>query len=191
MANRKYLRASQAFAEGGIAWSSDNIKASLVNAATYSAVDTATDQFFSTIPSTVADSANLASKTSSVPAYGTLDAADLTWTSVSGSVANYVVLWKDTGTPSTSPLITLFDTGANLPVTPIGGDITAVWSSGVDRIFTMCESLSEDEKITLWNLLKKWARWGGRHMGLELSKDGLWLPQITMVVHPPRVILAR
>lgn len=189
MANRMYLRGRQAFLEGSIAILSDNIKASLVNATTYSAVDTTTDQFFSTIPSTVADSANLASKTSGVPQYGTFDAADLTWTSVTGSVANYVVLWKDTGTPSTCPLICLFDTGANLPVTPIGGDITAQWSSGTDRIFTLCESLSEEEKITLWSLLKKWARkWGG--MGLEMSKDGLYLPQIKMVVHPPRIVLA-
>lgn len=185
-----YLKGRQAFLEGSIAALSDNIKASLVNATTYSAVDTTTDQFFNVIPATVADSANLASVTTTVPAPGTFDAADLTWTSVTGSVANYVVLWKDTTTPSTSPLICLFDTGANLPVSPIGGDITAVWSSGGDRIFTLCESLSDDEKITLWNLLKKWARWGGRHMGLELSKGGLWLPQITMVVHPPKLILA-
>jgi len=74
----------------------------------------------------------LASKTGSA---GTLSAANTVWTSVSGGQAAYIVLYKDTGSAATSPLIGLIDTATGLPVTPNGGDITAAWSGG--QVFTL------------------------------------------------------
>ncbi len=182
MANRLYSKYRQAALEGSIAILSDTIKASLVSASAYTPATT-TDQFFSTIPSTVADSSGLSSKTSSTPNPGTFDAADITWSAVTGSQCDYVVVWKSTGTGSTSPLIALFDTGTNLPVTPNGGDITAQWSSGTDRIFTLFEGLPEAEAVTLWNLLKKWFKWP-KSAGLELSPGGIWMPKLTLVQQP-------
>lgn len=48
----------------------------------------------------------------------------VTFVAVTGAAIAGVVLYKDTGTPATSPLIAyLDDASAGLPVTPDGGDI--------------------------------------------------------------------
>jgi hypothetical protein len=39
------------------------------------------------------------------------------------------VIYKHTGTESTSTLIAYIDSGTNLPVTPNGGDITVQWNA--------------------------------------------------------------
>ena len=54
---------------------------------------------------------------------GTFDSADITFTSVSGATAEAIVLFVDSGTPSTDYLIAYIDSGTGLPVTPNGGDI--------------------------------------------------------------------
>jgi starvation-inducible outer membrane lipoprotein len=78
----------------------------------------------------VATSGNLASL--SVSAAGAFDAADVTFSAVSGSQVTQVVLFKATGTETTSPLIVYWDTMTGLPVTPNGGDITIAWdASGI------------------------------------------------------------
>lgn len=60
-----------------------------------------------------------------------LDAADTTISSVSGSSAEELVVFMNSGTNSTSPLIVQWDSGdvTNLPVTPNGGDITIQWNA--------------------------------------------------------------
>src|SRR5438094_347328 len=82
----------------------------------------ATDQFLSAIASgdRVATSGNLASKTSTA---GVFNAANVTFTAVSGAACGALVLYKDTGAAGTSPLIAYIDTATGLPVTPNGGDI--------------------------------------------------------------------
>jgi hypothetical protein len=129
MSNALYDKGRQAFLEGSIAWLTDNIKAVLVTSG-YTP-STGTDQFLSDVPGgdRVATSGNLASKTSTS---GVADAADLTFTAVSGSAVAYAVLYKDTGTAGTSPLILIIDTATNLPVTPNGGDITVQWDNGAN-----------------------------------------------------------
>jgi hypothetical protein len=63
---------------------------------------------------------------------GVLDGADVTWTSVTGDVSEAVIVYLDTGTPGTSPLICFIDSGTGLPVTPNGGNITSTWhGSGI------------------------------------------------------------
>jgi hypothetical protein len=134
MSNALYDKGRQAFLEGSIAWLTDNIKAVLVTSG-YTP-STGTDQFLSDVPGgdRVATSGNLASKTSTS---GVADAADLTFTAVSGSAVAYAVLYKDTGTAGTSPLILIIDTATNLPVTPNGGDITVQWDNGANKIFKL------------------------------------------------------
>src|SRR5436190_788807 len=102
MANQMYGKGRQAWLEGSIAWLSDTFKFVLVNSASYTLVIN-TDQFLSDIPSgaRVATSGSLASKTSTL---GVANAAGLTISAVSGSQVSYAVLYKDTGTASTSPL---------------------------------------------------------------------------------------
>lgn len=55
---------------------------------------------------------------------GTLDGADVTFTAVTGATCEAIIVFLDTGTPGTSPLICYMDTGVTgLPVTPNGGNV--------------------------------------------------------------------
>ena len=73
--------------------------------------------------------ATLASTTVGVVSVGTFDAADTTFSSVSGDQSEELIIWHDTTTDTTSPLIVNFDTATGLPVTPNGGDIVIEWNS--------------------------------------------------------------
>ena len=60
---------------------------------------------------------------------GLLDAADSTFTGVTGASCEAIAIFLDAGTPSTSRLVAYIDTGVgNLPVTPNGADITVNWN---------------------------------------------------------------
>jgi len=133
MANRLYDLGRESFLKGEISWSGDNIKAVLIDSASYTP-DTAVDQFFDDISGVVATSGNLASKTTTD---GIADAADVTFSSVTGNQSEFIVVYQDTGTPSTSRLIALVDTATGLPVTPNGGDITVQWDTGANKIFKL------------------------------------------------------
>jgi len=132
--NALYDRGRQAFLEGGIAWLTDNIKAILVSAAY--APQLAVDQFLSDIPplDILATSADLSSKGSVA---GVASAADVTFPTVSGPPAVAIVLYKDTGSTSTSQLIAYIDTGIGLPVVLSGGDILIRWDVGPNKIFKL------------------------------------------------------
>lgn len=55
-----------------------------------------------------------------------------TFLSVSGDSAEYLTVYKDSGTASTSPLVITWDSATTgIPVTPNGGDIVATWGSNV------------------------------------------------------------
>jgi len=178
MANSFYAKGIEAFLEGSIAALSDTIKASLVSSASYTP-NLTTDQYYNIIPggAVIAAGVALASKTGSS---GTLSAANTVWTSVSGSQAAYIVLWKDTLTPSTSPLIGLIDTATGLPVTPNGGDITAAWSSG--QVFTLFKGLSPSPDPGLVKMLRDWLN-DVLRTPARLGPGGLWIPE-------PRLLLA-
>lgn len=133
MANRLYDLGRESFLKGEISWSGDNIKACLVDSASYTP-NTATDQFLSDLSGVVATSGNLASKTTTD---GVADAADVTFSSVTGNQSEYIVVYQDTGVSTTSRLIALVDTATGLPVTPNGGDIVVQWDSGANKIFKL------------------------------------------------------
>jgi hypothetical protein len=96
----------------------------------------AAHQFLSDIPvgSQVAISPAFAGKTSTA---GVANANNVTCPAVSGAQSLYIVIYKDTGVAGTSPLLVIFDTATNLPVTPNGGDITVQWDSGTNKIFKL------------------------------------------------------
>jgi hypothetical protein len=135
MANALYDFGREGFLGGDIDWDANNIKVTLVDTGTYTP-NLATHDFYNdvTVGGRVATSGNLASKTKTA---GVADAADITFTAVSGAVSEALVIWKDTGTEATSNLICLIDTATGLPVTPNGGDINVVWDSGSNRIFKL------------------------------------------------------
>jgi hypothetical protein len=78
--------------------------------------------------------ATLASKTKTG---GVADAADVTYSAVTGDVCEAIIIWKDTGVESTSRLIAFIQNATGLPVTPNGGDITITWSSAYNKIFML------------------------------------------------------
>lgn len=172
MANRYYTLGRQAFLEGGIAWLSDNIKCVLCDTSIYTPA-TSTDQYMGVAIASgarVAISGNLASKSSTG---GTANAANLTFSAVSGAQCSLLAIYKDSGAVNTSPLILAIDTASNLPVTPNGGDINVSWDTGTNKIFTLFEGLSESDRLTAWQQLKRWFGWGGK---AELSPGGIWIP---------------
>jgi len=94
----------------------------------YGEVDTAT---------VVADTGTgLTSKTIGSVSTGVFDAADITFSTVSGDAADYLVLYKYDATPANATLIVTWDSATTgLPVTPNGGDITVTWNaSGILQI---------------------------------------------------------
>ena len=138
MANFIYDKAREKFLTGAINWTSDTIKAVLVDTAAYTPAPT-THEFLSDIPSgdRIATSAALTGKTANSPAGGVADADNVTWPTVTGDPSEALVLIKDTGSAATSPLICYIDTATGLPVTPNGGDITVTWDNGSNRIFKL------------------------------------------------------
>jgi hypothetical protein len=106
------------------------IKAALVDTGTYTY--NSAHNFLNDVSGVVATSDNLTSKSVT---NGTFDAADITWSSVSGSSAEAIILYYDSGSASTSRLICYIDSATGLPVTPNGGDISVTWDAG--GIFTL------------------------------------------------------
>ncbi|MGV0042007.1 hypothetical protein [Mycobacterium colombiense] len=135
MGNALYTKYREKALQGQINWLTDNIKVVLVDSASYT-VNLATHEFLSDIPSgaRTATSANLTGKTATG---GVADADDVTFSAVTGPVSEILVIYKDTGTVSTSPLITYIDTATGLAVTPNGGDITVIWPNDAGRIFSL------------------------------------------------------
>lgn len=135
MANQLYGLGRQKILEGGIAILTDDIKTVLVDTATY-AVSIDTDEFLADIGAgeRVATSANMSSKTSTL---GVFDAADVTYSAVSGDQSEALVIYKDTGNAATSPLIAYIDSATGLPVLPNGGDITITWAATANKIFKL------------------------------------------------------
>jgi hypothetical protein len=130
-----YGKGRQHFLDADIDWTSDNIKALLVDAADYT-VSINVDEFLSDIPSGAREetSANLTGKTSTL---GVADSDDPVFAGAVGDPCEAVVLYKDTGSAATSPLIAYIDTATGLPVTPNSGDITVQWDSGSNKIFKL------------------------------------------------------
>ena len=101
---------------------------------------TATDDFIDDILSVarvpaIASCPALASRTNGSLAVGTFDAADTTFTSLSGDQSESLILFEDSGVESTSDFLALWDTATGLPITPSGGNVTVVWNAS--GIFTI------------------------------------------------------
>ena len=136
MANALYDTGRNAFLTGDIDWVNDDIRVILVDAQDYT-VDLSLHDFLDDIPAgarVATGSASLANKSATG---GVADADDETLSSVSGDESEALVLYKHTGTESTSQLIAYIDTATGLPVTPNGGDITITWDSGANKIFKL------------------------------------------------------
>lgn len=111
--------------------SSGTVKVALVDTGTYTY--SSSHQFLSSLSGVVGTAQTLGTKTLT---NGTFDAADATFTAVTGATVEALVIYVDTGVAGTSPLVAYIDTGqTGLPVTPNGGNITVTFDAA--GIFTL------------------------------------------------------
>lgn len=111
--------------------SSGTVKVALVDVTPGGYTYSAAHQFYSSVSANVVGTPQtLGSKTFTG---GVFDAADSTFTAVTGNTVEALVIYIDTGTAGTSPLVAYIDTGVTgLPVTPNGGNINVTWNgSGI------------------------------------------------------------
>lgn len=133
MANAIYPKYKEALLNGSANtnMSTGTVKVALVDTGTYTY--SSAHEFVSSLTGTVGTAQTLGTKTFT---NGTFDAADSTFTSVTGNSVEALVIYIDTGVAGTSRLIAYIDTGVTgLPVTPNGGNINITWDAA--GIFTL------------------------------------------------------
>lgn len=134
MANGLYSAGREGYLAGNLDFDANDVRVILTDAADYTRDLSAHDRLDDVAAAgRVAVSSALGTKTTTA---GTADAADVTWTAVTGDVSEQVIGYYHTGTESTSYLIWNMDTFASgMPVTPNGGNITIAWNAS--GIFTL------------------------------------------------------
>jgi len=137
-----YDKGRENFLIANISWSVGVIKCVLVDTGTYTPVLN-THTHLSDIPagSRIATSAALTAKTVTE---GVADAADVTFTAVTGVSVEALVIYQSSAVTggvdvaeSAQRLIAFIDTATGLPVTPNGGDISVIWDNGINKIFKL------------------------------------------------------
>lgn len=136
MANVLYPSAKSAFLKGDIDMENDTISVAILSASyTYDS----TDEFLDDVTGILGTPQDLTGTT--VLPGGVFDADDVSYPGVSlGQTGRYVILYKNTGTPSNSPLIGFFDTFDNgSPITRPGdgGSIPILWPEIAARIIAL------------------------------------------------------
>lgn len=134
MANALYDAGRNAFLNGSINFSSDTIKMALVSSS-YTP-NLSTHDFWNDVSANVVGTPQtLTNKTTTA---GVADCDDVTFSAVaSGSTVSYLVVYKDTGTASTSNLIACYDTATGIPIATSGADITIRIDSGSNKLFKL------------------------------------------------------
>lgn len=130
MASALYPKFKEALLSGSINMTSDTIKVILIDTADYTY--SSSHQYYSEVASAarVGTAQTLGSKTVT---NGIFDAADATFTAVTGDGTEAVIIYKEGGTEATSPLIAYIEGS----VTPNGGDITIQWDNTTNKIFAL------------------------------------------------------
>lgn len=129
MPNTTYPKGAEKFQTGAVSLSSDTIKACLV---TDAYAFGATHEFVTDLGARVGTDQVLGSKTITD---GVFDALDLDFGPIApGFNIKAVVLYKDTGNTSTSPLLFYFDVVTGLPMASNGGIVTVPWGNDAKKI---------------------------------------------------------
>lgn len=140
MAGSLYDKGREAFlgvATGSINWINDTIKVALVSSSYVP--NLASHQFITSVHAHTGSVVvqTIGSKTST---NGVADGSDVTFSTIpTGMVVDYILIYKDSGNPNTSPLIALLDSGSatGLPLTGSGADLSITWNNGQNRIFKL------------------------------------------------------
>lgn len=117
---------------------SDTIKTAFVDegTATPAAANVFLTSFSTALVPAFASGVTLGSPTVGTVAVGTFDAADSTFTALTGASVEGIVIWKNVTVVGDSPNICYFNTGiTGVPFTPSGGDVTIQWNaSGILQV---------------------------------------------------------
>ena len=135
MADGFYLKGMKHFAFGDIIWKAaggSSIKTALVDAADYT-VNQTTHEFLSDVTAIGIEETSAAMTLIDAADDGIIDANDVVFTGTAGDPCEGILLYKDTGVGSTSPLLLWWDQSAGLPVT-LGGDVSVVWPNTTNKI---------------------------------------------------------
>lgn len=136
MSNFVYKKAKEAMLKGDIDLQTNNLKVLLVNSSYVPNQNS--DNFVSDINSNYikARSSSISNVTVSL---GVLDADDIVISNYSGAAFNAVVLYQDSGSDSSSILITYIDTSDGLPFSGVNTNtnITIAWSNTVNKILSL------------------------------------------------------
>ncbi len=134
MANAVYPLFKQALldASSNVDINDGTVKAALIDLADYT-YSSAHDMWDDASAAVVGTPQTIANTTVT---NGLFDGDNVTFSAVSGDPCEAIIIYIDTGTPSTSRLVAFLDTGVTgLPVTPNGGDITITWNaSGIVQL---------------------------------------------------------
>jgi len=145
MSNQLFDNARRSFLRGTIIWGStsgsiagDTIKAMLIANTASLAAQVFVADFTSVI---VARSGAFTTKedTNGAASADNVTFASITTGMLPGGATSVgaIVIYKDTGTDSTSPCIAWIDSATGLPIVPNGGDIICTWDTGANKIFKL------------------------------------------------------
>lgn len=142
MANAVFPKAKEGFLDGSIDLDTASIKVALVRGYTYSSSHSTVSDVTGAGATLHATSSGLASKTVT---NGVFDAADITFTTPATNSNDHSLLVFQSSAAtggadvasSSQRLIAWIDTGTGIPIKPAGGDITVVWDSGANKIFSL------------------------------------------------------
>lgn len=130
MASTCYASAKQAWLDNTLDLNDDDIRMLFIDAADYTP-NFATDDNLDDVPAGARIGTATALANTTVTG-GVFDADDVNMVAVTGDQFEGILLYKHTGTESTSKLVCLIDVTAT---TPNGGDILVQWDSGTNKIF--------------------------------------------------------
>lgn len=144
MANGFFAKGMKHFAQGDIIWKlsgGSTIKTALIDTAdvTVDASALTTMEFlnpaFGNPPAAGTGYEEVSAGMTLVDAAddGICDASDVTFTGTTGDQCEGILVYKDTGVTTTSPVLFWWDTASGLPVT-LGGDVTVAWDNGANKI---------------------------------------------------------
>ena len=129
-----YAKGAARVWRGTINWETVNIKAALVKN-TY-VQDLANHEFYTDISDYVTSTP--VALTGKIVSGLTFDADDVTFVAVPvGDVCEALVLYVDTGSAATSPLLLYIDDPAGFPFTGNGGSQLVQWSNGAYKIVSL------------------------------------------------------
>jgi len=132
--NALYTKAKQRFLTGSMDWLTDQFRVVLVDKTGYIA-NLTSDEYLISIP-VEARTATSDVLTGKQAVNGVASADNIVIPSVTGQV-DAIVIYKDTGSDATSPLLAFIDTSMGLPILLNNGDFNIQWNLGAARIFSL------------------------------------------------------